>query len=227
MRTVYYGRLCLLLQMYFAGRLTCGTKKPEGQMGVKQCPDCSGMVSDALAKCPHCGRPTLADGAVTFAAQGGVALAGRGTEASVAPSSAKVERPPSVSTAVKILYACMALGILGSPLTFPPAVANVAASGSMSQNAAWGLMVVGSLLGLGLAALFINLIGKGRNWARIVFLVVCFLGIPFFLINLVQTFGQAPVPSLLSILSSVLQVSAAVLLLKKESVPFFKRSSAT
>jgi RNA polymerase subunit RPABC4/transcription elongation factor Spt4 len=29
-------------------------------MGVQNCPDCGGMVSDQATSCPHCGRPKTA-----------------------------------------------------------------------------------------------------------------------------------------------------------------------
>lgn len=150
----------------------------------------------------------------------------------VGGATAKGARPKSADLAVKLLWAAIALFVLGF-------VINIAGGSSTSQLTGAGLtedqaaaaqgavLVVGGLIVVILGGLFVVLtvfIGKGANWARIVTTVLTGIGVLFTLPSLF-TLGSANtsvVASLLSVLDIVLCVVAVVLCFRPDSNAWFK-----
>jgi len=79
---------------------------------------------------------------------------------------------------------------------------------------------------LGIMWFFIYMIGKGRNWARITFLVLFIIGIPFAILPLLQSLAANPISGLLGIGQTVIQVIALVFLFQKPSSAWFKEMKA-
>lgn len=81
--------------------------------------------------------------------------------------------------------------------------------------------VVGVIIGVAIAALLAHFLGKGANWARIVYTVFGSLGILFSLLGL----GGLPIVLLLlSLLSLAITAGAIFFLWKKESSAFFAKA---
>jgi hypothetical protein len=66
-------------------------------------------------------------------------------------------------------------------------------------------------------------IGRGHNWARIIFLIVILLGAPFSLLCIIQNSGDSAFPrSLLTMFQLEIQIVAMVLLFQSSSSEWFK-----
>jgi len=82
---------------------------------------------------------------------------------------APVVRPAAIIVALTLLWASMAIGLLFWANAF-----HAMQSGEMSA-----IQWLAQLIGLLVTAFLIVMIGRGRNWARIVFMVLMLLGIAF------------------------------------------------
>jgi hypothetical protein len=139
------------------------------------------------------------------------------------------DKPASVNTAVNLIWANIALSVLSTVLTFVylDSIVEQASGGAVTEDAARSAAIVGAFIGLligaGLYLLLGIFIGKGRNWARIVYTILGALGIIFGLIGLVS--GGTPVLMLvLSLVSVALTAAAIFLLWKPESSAWFSAS---
>jgi hypothetical protein len=77
------------------------------------------------------------------------------------------DRPREVATAVKLLWASVSLGVLASAVDWPYQTARLPA----------GILIPVELVGLAIAVWFIRVLGRGRNWVRILFLVAMIMTI--------------------------------------------------
>ena len=145
------------------------------------------------------------------------------------PAPVRGPRPESITMAVKLIWANVALSLITTVITLimldsivDKALedANISATldaDSVRAGAITGA-VVGMVISVAVAALLAHFIGKGANWARIVYTVLAVLGILFSL------FGFGGTPALLLLLSLIsLLISAAALyfLWKPESSAYF------
>ena len=73
---------------------------------------------------------------------------------------------------------------------------------------------------------FIYMIGKGRNWARITFLVLFIIGIPFAIMPLLQSLAANPISGFLGLAQTVIQIVALVFLFQKASTDWFRQMKA-
>lgn len=126
------------------------------------------------------------------------------------PSS---ERPRSVTRALVLLYAVIALGFANAPLLFSRATAY--------YSAAYILFVWAFFFGVYLLLLF--LIGKGRGWARITYLVVFIMSVPSYVRPLFESFSANRVSNLIVISQLVLSVAGFVLLFQRANDRWFRR----
>ena len=91
-------------------------------------------------------------------------------------------------------------------------------------------MMITVMLGIGVFVLGIMLwlvymIAKGRNWARITFLVLFLVGLPWSIPALLSSFSAYPFSAILGISQILLQVVALVLLFGAEARHWFTASS--
>jgi len=119
--------------------------------------------------------------------------------------------PTAVQTAVMILWACFGIGILNTffvathPIPLPPGA---------------HLM---QLVIFGFEALIIAMIGRGRNWARITFLIICLLGfVSVILLMHVMLRLNGPLSFLIVLAESILQYVALILLFQREASEWFR-----
>jgi len=125
----------------------------------------------------------------------------------------RASRPQKVTTAVTLLYVSLGIGAFRLIFEAP----------RMSEIAPPEVVIPGSIAGLAIMALFIYLIGTGRNWVRITFLVLVIAGIPFSVQPLLQSLAANPVSGALGIGQAVLQIIALVLLYQKPSSDWFRQ----
>ncbi|WP_067858168.1 MULTISPECIES: hypothetical protein [Aeromicrobium] len=145
----------------------------------------------------------------------------------------KGPRPASVATAVKLIWANVALSLLSAVLAFAmlddlidQAIDNAGSGATIDRDAARigaiGAVVFGLIIGVGLAALFAYFIGKGANWARIVYTVLIVIGV---LGSLAQLGGQPPVLLVLSLVSLAIGIAIVVFLYRPDSNAYFKKKA--
>lgn len=125
-------------------------------------------------------------------------------------------RPEKVGTAVKLLYITLGIGVLRS----------IMEASMQAQMASPAFVMFITFFVLGIMWLFIYLIGKGRNWARITFLVLFIIGIPFSVLPLLQSLAANPISGLLGIGQTVIQIIALVFLFQKPSSDWFREMKA-
>jgi hypothetical protein len=77
------------------------------------------------------------------------------------------DRPREVATAVKLLWASVSLGVLATVVDWPYQTARLSA----------GILIPVEFVGLAIALWFIRALGRGRNWVRILFLVVMIMSL--------------------------------------------------
>lgn len=135
--------------------------------------------------------------------------------------------PESVRTAVKLIWASIALSIVSTIVTFAllDDVIDSALEGTsgLDRDAARTGAVVGAVVGLiisvALAALFAYFISKGANWARIVYTVLVGLGILLGMLGLLA--AQPAILLLLTVASLVLSVAIVFFLYRPDSNTYF------
>jgi hypothetical protein len=121
-------------------------------------------------------------------------------------------RPPRVGTAVKLLYITLGIGVLRS-------IMDASMYAEMAPPAFVKLITI---FVIGVMGFLIILIGKGRNWARITFLVFFIIGIPFAAFPLMQSVGANPISGRIGVVQIIIQIVALVFLFQKLSSDWFR-----
>lgn len=128
-----------------------------------------------------------------------------------------MKRPDTVSNAIILLYVSLILSLVicisqfifkfpRSTQIVPPIVA-----------------VFTAVFTLGMMWFFIYNIEKGRNWARIIFLIIFIAGILFSVSSFLQMLKYNPIFILTGIIHTILQATALALLFQKSSSEWFKK----
>ncbi len=123
-----------------------------------------------------------------------------------------VERPREVQRAVQFLTSSLAIGLLASILR-------------LAQRVSGAPMILSLLIVIaffGLLFFLVMKISAGRNWARIVCLVLVLLGLPFAISAYVQEVRIHVVSGTLSIIILILQLIGTFLLFTKQSNLWFR-----
>ena len=140
------------------------------------------------------------------------------------------EMPSSVATAVKLMWASIALSVLSTVLTFvmldsiiDMSLEAAGSAGAVGRDTIRASAITGAIIGLiigvGLWLLLLTFIKKGANWARITITVLGALGLIFGLLGLI---GEQPIAlKLVSVVSMLLTAGIIFFLWKKESNPWF------
>ena len=138
------------------------------------------------------------------------------------PNTNQLAQPQKVNTAVKLLYASLGLGIISSVL-FPPGLDEVSSFGSALNDSLFIFFTAG--LTFGLIWLLIYMTGKGKNWARITFLIFFIIGIPLSIVTfpLFLLLSDTPViDGSLFLVQTGMDLVALVFLFQGESSAWFK-----
>ncbi|MFP4402973.1 MAG: hypothetical protein ACOC3X_00320 [Nanoarchaeota archaeon] len=132
-----------------------------------------------------------------------------------------IVRPNKVSIAVKLLWITIVVGIIRSIIELPNTLEVLIEQG-FYFGLAIGFVIFTAFISLAIISFFIYMIGKGKNWARIIFLVLFIIGIPFSILPLVQSLMANPISGIIAIGQTILQIVALVLLFQKSSSDWFK-----
>lgn len=131
-------------------------------------------------------------------------------------------RPETVRKALLILYiTTLGLGLVRSAIEFPRLVEQSSAAGGV------GFVIFVQAFVFAFLWLNIFLIGKRKNWARYLFVVLFILGTPFSIMPLVKSLSAEPISGLLGIIQIAAQIFALVLLFKAPSRIWFKKQASS
>lgn len=130
-------------------------------------------------------------------------------------AAAPAGQPPAVARAVTVLWASLAIGIVNM----------FAGPGASLLQVQPAVLIIGAVV-LALFALLIVKIAAGRNWARIVLLVIVVTGTPLSLVGLDAAFAESLIGGLLGIVVTALQVYAVVLLFTAPGKTWFAKAPA-
>jgi len=134
-------------------------------------------------------------------------------------AAAAISRPRNVKVAVAILCAVLLYALVTGVVR----VALVAAVPPMiSKNIVYAF----GLAGVCINAFFVYKIFKGRNWARIIYLVFYVLGIWFAVHGFTELFGRSPAWAVLGLIAYAAHIIALVLLFTRSSNAWFRPQSA-
>ena len=140
-------------------------------------------------------------------------------------------RPSSVDIAVKLIWATIALSQVSAAVTFlmldtiiDQQLDSAGVSDTATSDSVSAIVIAGAIFGLivsvGISALLAIFIGRGANWARIIYTVLAALGVLGSLLGL----ATQPVPlTVISLLSTLLTIVAVVMLFRSDSNAWFKR----
>lgn len=128
---------------------------------------------------------------------------------------APLSRPSQVTRAVQLLTSALVIGFIASTIRLWGQV-------PMTTLALGLLLLLAFLL---LCFYLIRKVAAGRNWARLVLLVLVVLGTPFAIPAYLAEARVNVVPGTLSIIIVILQVIATVLLFTKPANRWFRKSS--
>jgi membrane-bound ClpP family serine protease len=121
-------------------------------------------------------------------------------------------RPAVVTRAVQLFSASFVIG----------AIRTVYDLAHKLSGASFVLSLVFLLIFLGICFFFVGMIAAGRNWARIVFLVLLIIGLPLALPTYIGELKASLPYGSVSILVAILQVIGIVLLFTKNSNLWFR-----
>jgi hypothetical protein len=130
-------------------------------------------------------------------------------------------RPREVKIAVAVLWVGVVTGAVGSvtqQLSYP----------TMS----WLVFLLSQAVGLAVSAWFISKIGRGRNWARIVLLVIMTLAVVMLIVVLfsvplrtfyLQVYRRVPIVAAVSAIHWLLDIVALACVFTRPASAWFKR----
>ena len=125
-------------------------------------------------------------------------------------------RPPRVSTAVTLLYLTLGMGIIRSFLEVPRLL-QVAPPGF-----GLGFFLFVIIFTMAFLVFLTVMIGKGRNWARITYLVLTIVGLPLSVLPLYQSLTKTPISGIIGTAQLVLQTIALIFLFQRASSEWFR-----
>lgn len=128
--------------------------------------------------------------------------------------AASLPQPPSVSTAIRLLWLSLALTIPSLWINWPKI--------RSTAHLEFGFLIL--FVTIVFTIWLITMIDEGYHWVRVTFLVLFVIGLPFGLINLIECFGDSFISGILNLAQAVLHVSGVALLFSAGSRPWFLRS---
>ncbi len=123
-----------------------------------------------------------------------------------------IKQPAEVANAIRLIYAGVAVGIINTIADFT----------YLASLASTKLLIFQMTFTYAIIILLAFKISLGRNWARIIFLIVFLFGLPAAVPSLISHFSRSPSAGWLMLLTILLQMTATVLLFLKPSNSWFK-----
>jgi len=132
-------------------------------------------------------------------------------------------KPQPVRVAVTLLYIALLIGVINGLLN----IFFVSATNSVETAMPYGsvLSVIMLLVATAILGFFYFKIGQGRNWARILVLVLFILGALYFVFSIVGMFQEGYLIPVISIINTIIILIAIVLLFKQEASDWFRSNS--
>jgi hypothetical protein len=127
--------------------------------------------------------------------------------------SVNLERPQSVTRAVQLFSASLAIGGIRSVFDLTQRVSGVY----------FFIALLILVLFLGIFFFFVNKVAAGKNWARILLLILLVIGLPFAIPGYVFELKTSLPRGSLSVLVAILQIVGMCLLFTKNSNGWFRR----
>jgi hypothetical protein len=125
--------------------------------------------------------------------------------------------PKRVRQAVLLLYISIGIGILKAMIEFP----------DLPLKPGYVVPFIGLMAAVNAIWLFlIYMTGKGKNWARIILLVMLALGSLLMIRHIWQSLTVNPVSGMFNILPTIINIIALVFLLQRESSHWFRQMKA-
>jgi hypothetical protein len=124
-------------------------------------------------------------------------------------------RPDRIATATNLLWGAVGIGIV---ILFREATF------LKSQASIGGIALITAIVFVSMA-LLIYKISKGRNWARLTFLILFILGAFPYIPNLLDMFNRSLLTGSLSLVQLVMQLTALYFLFTKPGSTWFKKAT--
>jgi hypothetical protein len=113
-----------------------------------------------------------------------------------------------------LLYATLGLGLLRAAIEFS----------RLATKSGAGFVIFVQVAVFAFMGLLVFMIGRGRNWARIVFLVLFVLGTPLTAKPPIDSLTATPISGVLGIAQIVMQVVAMLLLFRSDGNEWLKKA---
>ncbi|MDD2904527.1 MAG: hypothetical protein PHU44_19020 [Syntrophales bacterium] len=123
-----------------------------------------------------------------------------------------LSRPKEVLYAFWLTIASLAVGILALPL-----------SSEVVRSQILAFTIIGLVFSLAFTLFIFFMILKGRNWARMLYMILFISGAPFAFPAIIVAFQKTPVLAVIRLLQLFMQMMAVVLLLQKTTRNWFAR----
>ena len=125
---------------------------------------------------------------------------------------ASMDRPREVIYAFRLLIASLALTVIALPLKRP----------EIMKSHLIIFAILGIFLTLSFTVFLILMILRGQNWARMLYLTLFFLGLPFSVPAFLITLQKNPIVAFTNLIQLSLQMMAVVLLLQKPTRDWYR-----
>ena len=121
-------------------------------------------------------------------------------------------RPREVLYAVQLTFVSLAFSLVLLPLRRP----------DFWKPQVMILGIFAILMTLSFTGLLLFKIWRGHNWARLLYIILFFIGAPFAFPGLLAVFQKSPILAVIRLLQLSLQLMAVVLLLQKPTRDWFR-----
>jgi hypothetical protein len=122
--------------------------------------------------------------------------------------------PAQVRWAVNLLYSTLGIGVVRSVMEVS----------RLARDASAGFVIFVTIAVFAVTWFFIYMIGRGKNWSRITYLVMFIFGIPLAVQPLMRSLESEVVSGVLGILQTTIQAVALALLFKAPASTWFRQS---
>ncbi|WP_299052068.1 hypothetical protein [uncultured Nocardioides sp.] len=137
-------------------------------------------------------------------------------------------RPKSVQTAVMLIWVRIAVGLIAGLVSFFTIDDQLAAAGiaAADRSNAEGGIIIGAVIALvisvAIPVILAIFIGKGHNWARIVYTVLAVIGLVVGLLGLIGAAQLGTFNLILSIVGLALTAATLFFLFRPDANAYFK-----